>query len=183
MSHAVLAMGAAAVTLSGAVWYLPALSDLRAGADRPGSVRTAAAACVTGWGTAALLTVLLLTGVMWQVLAVTVVLGAVAVGLLRVRAWRHRRREQREQAGWWAALRCVEAPRDDGRSRRTVAAWTLSAAVTASAAAGAVLLAGVPDHLLSAGVVVVALATAGVCLCVATVPVRAVTRRSDAGPR
>ena len=42
MTHTVLAIGTAALTASGCVWYLPAIADLQAGADRPRSTRTAA---------------------------------------------------------------------------------------------------------------------------------------------
>lgn len=65
MSHPVLALGAAAVTAAGSVWYLPALADLRAGADRPASRRTGAVACLSGWTTAAAVAVLLLLTDNW----------------------------------------------------------------------------------------------------------------------
>ncbi|MEV5405764.1 hypothetical protein AB0L20_24685, partial [Streptomyces albidoflavus] len=44
MSHGVLALGGAALCLSGSVWYVPAWADLRAGPDRPASRRLAATA-------------------------------------------------------------------------------------------------------------------------------------------
>ncbi|MCZ9337902.1 hypothetical protein NGM37_08945, partial [Streptomyces sp. TRM76130] len=66
MAHPVLALGLALVTASGCVWYLPALADARAGADRPDSRRGRAAACLTGWTTVAGVAVLLLvTGSWW----------------------------------------------------------------------------------------------------------------------
>ncbi|MFJ6997492.1 hypothetical protein ACISUF_25645, partial [Streptomyces sp. NPDC003090] len=75
MNGTVLALGAGAVTASGCVWYVPALADLRAGADRPGSRRLAAASCVTGWATAAATAPLLLLGV-----PVLALLAAAAAG-------------------------------------------------------------------------------------------------------
>ncbi|MFE7628773.1 hypothetical protein ACFU5L_35025, partial [Streptomyces sp. NPDC057509] len=61
MSHGVLALGITAVCLAGNVWYLPACVDLRAGPDRPRSRRAAAGAVLTGWASAALTALLLLT--------------------------------------------------------------------------------------------------------------------------
>ncbi|MFE2511684.1 hypothetical protein ACFXC9_24980, partial [Streptomyces naganishii] len=65
MAHAVAALGAGALTAAGCVWYVPALADLRAGADRPDSRRFAAAACVTGWAGTAVLALLLLVAEGW----------------------------------------------------------------------------------------------------------------------
>ncbi|WP_146166810.1 hypothetical protein, partial [Streptosporangium nondiastaticum] len=59
MSHIVLAVGATALCLSGSVWYLPAVADLRAGDDRPRSRRLGASACVTTWAAAAVAGLLL----------------------------------------------------------------------------------------------------------------------------
>ncbi|AZQ75117.1 MULTISPECIES: hypothetical protein [Streptomyces] len=53
MSNLVLALAAAALTVAGTVWYLPAVAELRAGADRPLSRRVSAAGCLTGWGACA----------------------------------------------------------------------------------------------------------------------------------
>ncbi|GLP64780.1 hypothetical protein TUSST3_14000 [Streptomyces sp. TUS-ST3] len=47
MAQPVVSLGAALVTAADYVWYLPALADLRAGADLPYSRRTAAAAGAT----------------------------------------------------------------------------------------------------------------------------------------
>ncbi|MFD7891843.1 hypothetical protein ACFV3O_26095, partial [Streptomyces albidoflavus] len=49
MSHGVLALGGAALCLSGSVWYVPAWADLRAGPDRPASRRLAATAVLLLW--------------------------------------------------------------------------------------------------------------------------------------
>ncbi|MFC8507329.1 hypothetical protein ACFU3J_10625 [Streptomyces sp. NPDC057411] len=101
---AVLALGVGAVTASGCVWYVPALLDLRAGADRPASRRLAAAACVTGWATAGLTAPLLLAGVPALLLLAATVSGAAAVAALWTVAAVRRRREAREAAACWAAL-------------------------------------------------------------------------------
>ncbi|MFD7879561.1 hypothetical protein ACFV5G_36660, partial [Streptomyces sp. NPDC059766] len=66
MAGTVPALGAALLTAAGCVWYVPAVADLRAGADRPVSRRTAAAACLTGWTTLAAVAVLLFAGTAWQ---------------------------------------------------------------------------------------------------------------------
>lgn len=104
MAQGVLALGAALVTAAGCVWYLPALAELRAGADRPDSRRTAAAACLTGWTTLAATAVLFLFGVAWQASCVTAVAGAVLTLALRIRAAAQHRHELREIARHWAAL-------------------------------------------------------------------------------
>ncbi|WP_327318381.1 hypothetical protein [Streptomyces sp. NBC_01235] len=134
MSHAVLALGAALVTAAGCVWYVPALADLRAGADRPVSRRTAAAACLTGWSTTAVVAVVLFAGVVWQAACVMAVTGVTAAAALRIRAAAQHRQEVREIARHWAAL----DPRtpEHGRSRHAFAALLacgLAAAVTAAA--------------------------------------------------
>ncbi|MEV7018751.1 hypothetical protein [Streptomyces sp. NPDC093991] len=105
MAQPVLALGCALVTGAGCVWYLPALADLRAGpADRPPSRRTAAFACLTGWGTvAALGPALLVAPVRWVPCAVAAV-GGTAAAALRVRAAVRRTGERRETARLWAGL-------------------------------------------------------------------------------
>ncbi|MEU6930794.1 hypothetical protein [Streptomyces sp. NPDC046374] len=100
----VLALGAGAVAAAGCVWYVPALVDLRAGADRPASRRLAAAACVTGWATAALTAPLILLGLPAPLLLAVVVAGATASGTVRASAAVRRGREERETAACWAAL-------------------------------------------------------------------------------
>ncbi|BAU87418.1 secreted protein [Streptomyces laurentii] len=104
MTGGVLALGIGAVTASGCVWYVPALVDLRAGADRPVSRRLAAAGCVTGWTTSAVTTLLLVLGVPVPPVLAVVAAGAVAVVVLRIRAIVRRRAEEREDAACWAAL-------------------------------------------------------------------------------
>ncbi|MEU2182958.1 hypothetical protein [Streptomyces thermolilacinus] len=134
MTGAVLALGIGAVTASGCVWYLPALADLRAGADRPGSRRLAAAACVTGWATAAATALLLLLGVSARPLLAVAAAGAGTGIGLRVRAAVRRRREEREDAVCWTALHFApprREPRPQYASARAVA-WGLALAVTAA---------------------------------------------------
>ncbi|PBO17322.1 hypothetical protein CLM83_18765, partial [Streptomyces albidoflavus] len=59
MSHGVLALGGAALCLSGSVWYVPAWADLRAGPDRPASRRPAATAVLLLWAGASAATAVL----------------------------------------------------------------------------------------------------------------------------
>ncbi|MGX4688775.1 hypothetical protein [Streptomyces sp. JNUCC 63] len=122
MSHAVAALGVAALTTAGSVWYLPALADLRAGADRPDSRRIAAAACVTGWAGAGAVAVLLLMADGWWTPAVAAVVGAATATALRLYAAAQRRREARETAHHWARLGHVPPPAGTGPSRNVVAA-------------------------------------------------------------
>ncbi|MEU5083671.1 MULTISPECIES: hypothetical protein [Streptomyces] len=136
MPHAVLALGAAAVTAAGCVWYLPALADLRAGADRPVARRTAAAACLSGWATSGIVAVLLLVCEEWWPPSGASLAGAVATVSLRAHAAVQRRRETREAARDWAALGHLRRPRDTGGARHAVAVLIgtgLIAAVTAAA--------------------------------------------------
>ncbi|GAA3506992.1 hypothetical protein [Streptomyces showdoensis] len=100
----VLALGVGAVTAAGCVWYVPALVDLRAGADRPASRRLRAAACVTGWATAALAVPLILAGLPAPLLLAVAVAGATASATVRARAAVRHGREERETAACWAAL-------------------------------------------------------------------------------
>ncbi|WP_258308374.1 hypothetical protein [Streptomyces sp. NWU339] len=109
MSHPVLALGAAAVTAAGSVWYVPALVDLRAGADRPASRRAEAVACLSGWSTPAVVAVLLfVTGGWWLPCAAALTGSTVATGLW-ARAAVHRRRSAHEAARLWAQL-CRPGP-------------------------------------------------------------------------
>ncbi|WP_327371742.1 hypothetical protein [Streptomyces sp. NBC_01217] len=104
MSHGVLALGVAVLCISGNVWYLPAVIDLRAGQDRPRSRRLVAAAVLAGWGTAALIMLLLLMPLTLFAVVPVVIAGATATLSLAVRARLRRGREQREEEARWAAL-------------------------------------------------------------------------------
>ncbi|MFB7733165.1 hypothetical protein ACFC08_01940 [Streptomyces sp. NPDC056112] len=136
MAHAVAALGAAALTTAGSVWYVPALADLRAGADRPESRRIAAAACVTGWAGAGALAVLLLVAEAWWTPVAAAVAGATVAAALRLHAVARRRREAREMAHHWNHLGHVPPPPCPSRSRNvvvTVLACGLAAAVAVAA--------------------------------------------------
>ncbi|GHG95908.1 hypothetical protein [Streptomyces rubradiris] len=146
MAHAVFALAAGTLTAAGSVWYLPALADLRAGADRPASHRQGAAACLTGWGTIGVAAVLLLVADAWWIPGTAVVAGAVPTAGLRVRAAMRRRRETEEAAHHWARL-CPARPLDrTSRPHKAVAA--LIGSGVAAATAIAVLLAALagPAH-------------------------------------
>ncbi|MEU3226364.1 hypothetical protein ABZ695_24840 [Streptomyces sp. NPDC006976] len=110
MSHGVLALGITAVCLAGNVWYLPACVDLRAGPDRPRSRRAAAGAVLTGWASAALTALLLLTPAPLAAVAVTATAGAAAMGYLGVVAGLRRREERRETAALTAAFGSTRTP-------------------------------------------------------------------------
>ncbi|MFF0477748.1 hypothetical protein [Streptomyces sp. NPDC004284] len=134
MTAPVLALGIGAVSASGCVWYVPALVDLRAGADRPVSRRLAAAACVTGWATAATTALLLLLGVPGRPLLAVAAAGAGAAAVLRARAAVRSRREKREDAACWAALDSVPPPH--GACRHVLfARWAGTGLLVAVAAA------------------------------------------------
>ncbi|WP_330340236.1 hypothetical protein [Streptomyces sp. NBC_00557] len=140
MPQRVLALGAATVTAAGCVWYLPALADLRAGADRPPARRRAAAACLSGWATTGVVAVLLFACEEWWTPSGVAVAGAAVTVGLRAQAAVQRRREMRQAARDWAALGNVRRPRDTGGARYVVAVLLgigLAAAV-AAAALGAV---------------------------------------------
>ncbi|MEV0181956.1 hypothetical protein AB0I54_22080 [Streptomyces sp. NPDC050625] len=121
MPQAVLAMGVAVTTASGCVWYVPALADLRAGADRPVSRRSAAAACLIGWGTAGCVAVLFLVAEGWWIPSAVAALGIAVTAALRIRAAVQRRRERHEVARQWTQLRHDQPPPDPGRARKAVA--------------------------------------------------------------
>lgn len=125
MSGAVLALGIGAVTASGCVWYVPALADLRAGADRPVSRRLAAASCVTAWATAAAAALLLLGGLPARPLAALATAGAATALTLRLRATLRHRAEQREAATYWHTL---AAPPPTSRPPRLRAVFTTTLA-------------------------------------------------------
>ncbi|WP_327673909.1 hypothetical protein [Kitasatospora sp. NBC_00458] len=148
MSHTVLAIGTAATTASGCVWYLPAIADLQAGDDRPRSARTAAAACVVWWAGLALAGVLLLAVPDWQPAARIGLAGLVAGVLLRVRAHLQSRAEQREDTLRWALLDPDPDP-DPGRTpvcpraaARALLGWLVVGLAVASLGAASILLSG-----------------------------------------
>ncbi|QUC59279.1 hypothetical protein IOD14_22375 [Streptomyces sp. A2-16] len=101
MAQPVVSLGATLVTAVGCVWYLPAFADLRAGADLPYS-RTAAAACLTGWTTLAVIVVLLLYGVPWQATCVMAAAGATVTVALPIRAAAQHHHEARKLTRHWA---------------------------------------------------------------------------------
>ncbi|MFI7503995.1 hypothetical protein ACIBVL_37050 [Streptomyces sp. NPDC049687] len=135
MIQPIAALGAATVTVSGCVWYLPALADLRAGADRPDSRRTAAAACLSGWSTTGIIALLLFAAeAWWMPVAVALAGAAVTVGL-RTRATVQRRREARQAARDWAELRTGRRPTGTDRTRHVVAVLLACGLLTAAIAA------------------------------------------------
>ncbi|MFF4761512.1 hypothetical protein [Streptomyces sp. NPDC001292] len=136
MAHAVAALGAAALTTAGSVWYVPALADLRAGADRPESRRIAAAACVTGWAGTGALAVLLLVAEAWRTPVAAAVAGAAVATALRLHAAARRRREAREMAHHWRHLGHVPPPTGPSHSR-TVVATVLACGLAAAVAVAA----------------------------------------------
>ncbi|GGY96738.1 hypothetical protein GCM10010300_45780 [Streptomyces olivaceoviridis] len=136
MPHAVLALGAATVTAAGCVWYLPALADLRAGADRPPAHRKAAEACLSGWATTGILAMLLLVCEEWWAPSGAALAGAAVTAGLRARAAVQRRRDLREAAHEWGELGRDRKPIDTGGARNVVALLLgtgLAAAVGAAA--------------------------------------------------
>ncbi|MFF3929331.1 hypothetical protein [Streptomyces hirsutus] len=137
MAHSVLALGAAVVTAAGSVWYLPALADLRAGADRPASRRTGAVACLSGWSTVAAVAVLLLLTDSWWPPCAAALAGATATTGLWTRAAVHRRRGAREAARLWAQLGWSGPP---GRSRTAFVAVVLTGGLVAATATAAGVL-------------------------------------------
>jgi len=89
-----LAPGVAVVTVSGYVWYVPALVGLWAGADRPDSRRTAAVACLCGWVTAGAIAAVRLVAEAWWMSCATAVAGAAVPAGFRVRVTVQHRRER-----------------------------------------------------------------------------------------
>ncbi|MEU6271345.1 hypothetical protein ABZ871_02795 [Streptomyces populi] len=143
MAQPVLALGAALLTVAGSVWYVPALTDLRAGADRPDSRRDAAAACVSVWSTTGVIAVLLLVTGAWWIPALTAAAGTAVALVLRTRAAVRRRREEREAARHWEQLRWSR-PADRSRNGRTAFAVLLATGLAAAAGTAALLLTGGP---------------------------------------
>ncbi|MQS10963.1 hypothetical protein F7Q99_01370 [Streptomyces kaniharaensis] len=162
MSHTVLALGIAALTACGCVWYLPAVADLQAGADRPRSMRTAAAACVLWWAGLAVAGGLLLALPDWQPAAQIALAGLVGGVLLRVRALRYRREEEREACARWAALDAGPVPRSPRGATVALAGWLLVGAAVASLGAASILLSG--GGALAPRLVLAAASAAGVAL-------------------
>ena len=144
MSRTVLALGAALVTAAGCVWYLPAVADLRAGADRPVSRRTAAVACLTGWTTIAVIAAVLLVARAWWIPCGVAVAGAAVTAGLRAGAVVQRRREERETARHWAELR-ESSFRDGTAHSRNVFVALLASGLAAATLTAAVALATGPD--------------------------------------
>ncbi|MEU6238923.1 hypothetical protein [Kitasatospora sp. NPDC047058] len=142
MSHTVLAIGTAAVTASGCVWYLPAIADLQAGDDRPRSARTAAAACVVWWAALALAGPLLLAVPGWQPAARLALAGLVAGVLLRLRAFRQRQAELREDRLRWAVLDAGPAPRGPRPAALALLGWLLVGLAVSSLGAASILVSG-----------------------------------------
>ncbi|MDH6565236.1 membrane protein implicated in regulation of membrane protease activity [Streptomyces sp. SAI-117] len=183
MAQRVLSLGAALVTAAGCVWYLPAFADLRARADRPYSRRSAAAACLTGWTTLAVVAVLLFSGVPWQATGVTAAAGATVTAALRIRAAVQHRQEAQETAQRWAAL--VPGRPQHSRSRvpsRYVVAALLGCGLVAATVTAAVVLSSASEggH---GWVLAVAPTTAvGLALAVAITYPGTVRRRIKNGP-
>ena len=179
MPQAVLALGTAAVTASGWVWYVPALADLRAGADRPLSRRDAAAACVSGWSTAGIVAVLLLLAEAWWIPCAAAVAGALVTVGLRIRAVVARRGEAREAARQWRELAGSGRPLPGvDRSRYVVAALVgtgLAAAVVTAAVRQA---AGVEDTADRLAAVTAPAAVLGLFLALAVTHPRMARRRA-----
>ncbi|MFE0582256.1 MULTISPECIES: hypothetical protein [unclassified Streptomyces] len=126
MSHVLTALGVAVLCVSGSVWYVPAITDIRAGADRPVSRRLAATACLTGWGTAAFVTLLLLAAAPRGLVALAAVAGTAASCALAVQGRVQHGAEQREEAGRWSALGHPPPARTGALPRRAVTAWAVA---------------------------------------------------------
>jgi hypothetical protein len=143
MSHPVLVLGTAILTLAGSAWYLPALVDLRAGDDRPHATRLAAVACLVWWFGLGSACVLLLTPLPGQLAAAITLAGASSAALLRWTAALARRAEQREQARQWAALPgLLRSTAARHQLRPTAAGWLVAALTTVSAVLATTLLSG-----------------------------------------
>ncbi|MER6126897.1 hypothetical protein ABT173_30765 [Streptomyces sp. NPDC001795] len=184
MPQAVLALGAATVTAAGCVWYLPALADLRAGADRPVSRRRAAAACLSGWTTTGIVAVLLFVSDTWWIPSAAAVVGVALTAALRARAAVQRRRETREAARDWADLRPGQHPPDIDRARHVVA-LLIGIGLAAAVAATTLAVVAEPEHGEDWWAVhAVPSAVVGLCLTIAAVYMRALRRhRADGGGR
>ncbi|MFF8565887.1 hypothetical protein ACF06N_13115 [Streptomyces albidoflavus] len=134
MSHGVLALGGAALCLSGSVWYVPAWADLRAGPDRPASRRLAAAAVLLLWAGASAATAALAWAGPQAALGCAVAAGLGAGGTAlaaRARAGR----ERREAAAGWRLLGAPAPDHTPARARRARLGWLLTGLGTALAVA------------------------------------------------
>ncbi|MGA5006175.1 hypothetical protein ACPCDX_14360 [Streptomyces koyangensis] len=161
MSHGVLALGGAALCLSGSVWYVPAWADLRAGPDRPASRRLAAAAVLLLWAGASAATAVLAWAGPRAALACAVAAGLGAGGTAlaaRARAGR----ERRETAAGWKLLGAPAPDPAPARARRALLGWLLGGLGAALAAGVAVRGAGMWPAVSAAGAVVVAALVTGV---------------------
>ncbi|MFD8599518.1 hypothetical protein ACFV1L_31395 [Kitasatospora sp. NPDC059646] len=162
MAHPVLALGTAVLTAAGSAWYLPALLDLRAGADRPRAVRLAATGCLLWWcglGAAALL---LATPLSWQVPLGAALTGALSGLALRALAAAERRADLREQDRIWGGSP-YELPAVRGvRPSPAAVGWVTGGLAVAAATAAATLLAGRTGPAGSA--VVTVAGSVGLCL-------------------
>ncbi|QDQ15870.1 hypothetical protein [Streptomyces spectabilis] len=181
MSHPFLAAGSGLVTASGCVWYVPALVELRAGADRPVSRRMAAAACVSGWTAAAVATVLLLVAEAWWLPCAAVGAGTVATAVLRTGAAVRRRREEQEAAHHWAQLGALPHPLGAGDSRHVVAVLIGCGLVTAVTVATIKVAAGPEGTSEWLAAAVTPAAVLGLFLAVAFAHGRTVHRRDRNG--
>ncbi|MFJ8162264.1 hypothetical protein ACIRBY_15215 [Streptomyces sp. NPDC096136] len=172
-SAVVPVLGLAAVTAAGCVWYVPSLAELRAGADRPASRRLAAAGCLVGWSAVALL-VPLLSAPGWALPGAAVaVAGAAATVVLRLLAVAVRRREEREAAADWAALRLPDPLPGDGGDR-AASPGRVAAGLGLALAAGPALVLGAAA--LGAGPAALLLGPAVPVAAVAAVAARAARR-------
>ncbi|MFJ5677659.1 hypothetical protein [Streptomyces sp. NPDC093097] len=142
LSPAVLALGATALCAAGCVWYLPAVADLRAGADRPASRRLAAAACLTAWATLALSAPLLLAAASWTALGALTVIGAAAALLLAGLARARRGQEERATRRAWAALRVWPSAAGRARPTRVFLRWFIPGYVVTAGALAVVVIGG-----------------------------------------
>ena len=183
MAQPVVCLGAALVTAAGCVWYLPALADLRAGDDRPYSRRTAAAACLTGWSTLAVVAVLLFSGVPWQTTCVMAAAGATVTVALRIRAAAQHHDEARENAHHWATLAPgrPQHSRSHAPSRYAVAAL-LGCGLAAATATALVALASAYDGGQSWALAAAPTTAVGLALTVAITYSRTARRRTRSGP-
>ncbi|MGE7433735.1 hypothetical protein [Kitasatospora sp. NPDC001175] len=141
MPHTVLALGAAALTASGCVWYIPAVADLRAGDDRPRSVRLSATACLVWWLGVAGTGLLLLSPATWQLPAALAAGSAVAGAALRLAAVADHRSERREESRYWAevlpgAPSCLDRP----RPQVVLLAWLVAGVSASSVVAVSIVL-------------------------------------------
>lgn len=180
MPQAVLALGTAAVTASGSVWYLPALADLRAGADRTISRRSAAAACVSGWSTAGIVAVLMLLAEAWWIPCVAAVAGGLLSAGLRIHASVQRRAEVREAARQWGELGHGRPPRGTDRSRYVVAVLVGTGLVAATVTAAARVATGPEDTADLLAAVTAPAAVLGLFLAIAVTHTRMARRRTRA---